>query len=126
MTFTWADVVTVAPELASYPVPLQSVMLNRAINAIDAAQFCGDTTDDYWLAVLYLAAHFATDQKNANANAGNSGFIKSESVGGLSVSYGEFGKYSSRYSHGSTSYGALFDDLLRQSPCNVGFGINVV
>ena len=130
MAFVWSDVVAVAPELSTYPVGLQTIMLARAVESIDPAQFCGDDTADYALAVRYLAAHFATDQKLASANAANPGKIQSESVGGLSVSYGSFGvtrgaTANSRAVYESTSYGALFLGLLRSSPCS-GFAINVV
>lgn len=126
MAVVWADVVEVAPELTTYPVGLQTLMLARALESIDAAQFCGDATAEYNLAVRYLAAHFATEQKNATENAGVSGTIKSESVGGLSVSYGSHGAgAASRAGWESTSYGALFLALLRSSPCS-GFAFNVV
>lgn len=126
MAFVWADVVEVAPELSTYAVGLQTIMLARAVESIDPAQFCGDDTAEYDLAVRYLAAHFATEQKLAVANASASGAVKSESVGGLSISYGSHGAGDkSRQGWDSTSYGAAFLALLRSSPCS-GFAINVV
>lgn len=126
MSFVWADVVEVAPELSTYAAGLQTIMLARAVESVDPAQFCGDTTADYDLAVRYLAAHFATEQKNAAASPTTSGKVQSESVGGLSVSYGSHGAGApSRQGWESTSYGGLFLALLRSSPCS-GFAINVV
>lgn len=126
MSFVWADVVEVAPELSTYPVGLQTIMLTRAVDSIDAAQFCGDDTAGYDLAVRYLAAHFATEQRNAASGNAASGAVKSESVGGLSISYGTHGAGAqSRAGWESTSYGALFLSLLRSSPCS-GYAINVV
>lgn len=130
MAFVWADVVEVAPELSTFPVGLQTLMLQMADEAIDASQFCGDTTATYKMAFLNLAAHFATYRNNANASHAQSGTVQSESVGGLSVSYGGFGvargaSANSRAGYETTPYGYAFLALLRSSPCS-GFAINVV
>lgn len=130
MAFVWADVVALAPELSTFPLALQPIYLRLADEAIDADQFCGADTAAYQLAFLNLVAHFATEEVKANANYAATGTVQSESVGGLSVTYGSFGAAraavsNSRAGYETSPYGAAFLSLLRSSPCS-GFAINVV
>lgn len=128
----WADVVEIAPELSTVTLAVQTTVLAVISETVSPESFCGSDTALYKLAASNLAAHYATTLKNANDSAGNQqGPIASESIGGLSVSYGDgFGASrgataNSRAGYETTGYGAAYLMLLRTSPC-AGFGIMVV
>jgi hypothetical protein len=130
---TWADVEDFAPQLAGDVISesSQARIIRFVQENVSPSKFCGAETALYEQACLNLAAHYATEQLQAKANAGNQGPVQSESVGGLSVSYGGgFGATrgataNSRAGYETTPYGATYLSLLRTSPC-AGYGIMVV
>lgn len=127
---TWADVEDFAPQLAGDVISesSQARIIRFVQENVSPSKFCGAETALYEQACLNLAAHYATEQLQAKANAGNAGPVQSESVGGLSVSYGSGHSRSatmSRAGYETTPYGATYLSLLRTSPC-AGYGIMVV
>lgn len=111
----WSDVVAFAPALATTPVAVQDLLLAYVNGeAVSPAQFGGEGSATYRLARLYLAAHLGTT--GAMAMSGASGPVTSESAGGLSVSYGTGGAYSSDSELTTTVFGRQFLALVRRSP----------
>jgi hypothetical protein len=112
---TWADVIAMFPAeaaLAAVPVPAQDLILARVAEL--SRSFFGER---YELAQIYLAAHLAI--VGAQGAASPAGPVIAQSEGGVSISYAA-PMSSSVGPHASTSYGRLFDDLVRASPGRVG------
>ena len=118
---TWADVTGptgMFPDdaaLGAVPVQAQAIILGR-VNRLSAQFFGGVDSDKYKLARIYLAAHLgAGGGVGGNAAAGP---VTSESEGGVSRSYAVVpGAVSG--SHNGTSYGRLYDELVRSSPYRI-------
>lgn len=131
---TWAQVVAFAPELTNVNPTVQALLLARAQEVVPAAEFCGEASPSYNIAMIYMVAHMASlhVQTCGDAmSAGATGPVQSESVGGLSISYkdgyGMGGAPASREGFERTRYGAAYLELLRSSPCGSGgLGIMVL
>jgi len=128
MAITWAQVVAFAPELDGVNPAVQALILARVQVAVPASQFCAADLD---LAQIYLAAHMGSIHACGAAarGAGASGPIKSESVGGLSVSYADsfsLGGELSRGGYERTKYGMAYLEIARASMCgSAGLGMFV-
>lgn len=79
----WADVVSIAPELESVPVGARADLLAVANGRWKAAD-TGSSAARVRLARMFYAAHLASQ-----AAQGGEGTIKSDSVGGVSVTYAD-------------------------------------
>lgn len=77
MAITWADVVCIAPALATVPVMTQDCMLADVL-----AELSPDTWEEkYDLGVKYLLAHFGTLWQQHNGTAMAGGPVTKEKVG---------------------------------------------
>ena len=100
----WADVTALAPELTA-PSEAARVYLLAHVNAeLDPAMFDGEDGPTLRLARIWLAAHLAT--VGALSTGGAAGPVMSESVGGMSISYGA--SSSTDAALGTTAYGRLY------------------
>lgn len=107
-SIVWADVVNHAAELSSVDTDAQTDILAHVNTTLDVRVFGGEDSPKLKLARIYLAAHMATLQ----TLGGSSGDIQSESVGGVSYSYGAAADASD---FSSTSYGKQYSALVRNS-----------
>ena len=120
----WADVLTVAPELATTVNDGAKVMILSYVNgrAMDPANFDGEDGWTTRLARCYLAAHLGAGVgKGASGAAG--GPVTSESMGGLSRSYSVPSMMSAASALQSTDYGRKYDDLVANSLARLPFVI---
>lgn len=116
----WADVTGMFPTdatLAALPVGAQNMILDRVNTELSATYFGGDATPRYKLARIYYAAHLGIAGGTGGAAA--AGPVISESEGGASRSYALLTSAQSG-AHSMTSYGRLFDELVRSSPRRIG------
>lgn len=82
---TWADVIIIAPELATAPLALQTEVLALANSYWHAEHF---GLQRLRMLRMYTAAHFATLAMPGTGGPGApSGSVISESADGLSVAY---------------------------------------
>jgi hypothetical protein len=112
----WTDVLGVASELTTTPVPVQDALLAMVNAELSSKFFGGDDSARFKLARIYLAAHMASAPGLAGVNY--AGPINSEEEGGAKRSYEAIGP--AARSHGSTMYGQMFDELVANSPMRFG------
>lgn len=110
----WSDVEAIAVELADVPIAAQTLYLDLANKFLNVNMFDGEDGPRVKLARIYLAAHFATlDRQRGTATAGP---VISESRGGLSRSYANLFQTSNGPGlFGSTAYGMNYEALVRTS-----------
>lgn len=114
----WSDVSDVIDRppglvpMASVPELVQNAILAYVNDALSANYFGGEESITYKLARVYLAAHIATVTET---NAVPAGPLTGEIEGGLQRTYAVIQNLTNNV-HGSTSYGRLYDDLVRSSP----------
>lgn len=94
-----ADVLTYAPEISSLGNPLIQVYLDLAKNFVFETKW----ERKYKQAICLLTAHFCTLK---NRSAGGVGPITSESVGELSISYGNVSDKGDELL--TTTYGSMY------------------
>lgn len=112
----WADVVAVAPEMATgVSTAFQTLILGFVNEAVDSRQFKGETSFRFTLARAYLAAHFGAVHK-----VGMLGIPASESEGGVSQSFRALSMPGDSDLAG-TSYGGAYSSLVRRGPAMAGF-----
>lgn len=111
MAIVWADVVAIAPELATSPAATQAALLVYVNASIDDETWGGLASANFGRA--HYAAHLATIARRRGL-----GPITSEAVGRLSRSYGMTGVAGAL---GMTAYGATYEMLARQLPTVLGF-----
>lgn len=114
---TWADVVALAPELATLNAdPAQDLVAKAAIlafvnEALNIDRLGGEDAPRTRLARIYLAAHMGTIQKRGGAAI--AGPMTSSSRGGISASYADHGQSSTAGEYGTTSYGQLYWSIVK-------------
>ena len=116
---TWSDVTGMFPTdqiLAGLGVPAQDLILGRVNKRLSASYFGGKDDERFTLARIYLAAHMGV--MGALGHGAAAGPVIAETEGGVSRSYAVMGLIAGQ--HSSTSYGRLFDDLVRSMPGRVG------
>ena len=96
------------PEFANETNPRVQFFIDMATRRVNPNVF-GDKADD---AICLLSAHLLT----LGNRSGQGGSVTNEKVGDLSRGYS--GGSDSKGKHGSTSYGEMYDDLLRS--CRTG------
>lgn len=115
----WADVLTVAPELATgVSAGFQTLIVAYVNEVVQASEFGGAASTTYTMARAYLAAHYAYLHKQAGS--GGIGPVVSKSEGGVSISYANM-MSSDGSILGSSSYGQTFRSLVSRSPARAGF-----
>ena len=97
------------PEFASQENSRIKFFIDMAERRVNRTIF-GDKADD---AVCLMSAHLLT----MGSRGGQGGSVTSEKVGDLSRGYSS-GSADKKGPHGSTSYGEMYDDLLRS--CRTG------
>ena len=108
----WADVLALAPELTE-PSDAARVYILEHVNAeLDVDMFDGEDGPTTRLARIWLAAHLATSGASSSGG-GSVGPVTSESVGGMSISYGAYD--TSDAAAGTTTYGRLYLSLVQNS-----------
>jgi hypothetical protein len=116
----WTDVTDMFPldaALAALPGPAQDNILDYVNNGLSPRYFGGKDSGKFKLARIYWAAHLAVAPGVGGAAA--AGPVTAKSEGGVSIQYGWSGSSMSG-GNGSTSYGRLFDELVRSSPYRAG------
>lgn len=109
---TWSDVVTLAPELSTYPVAAQDFILDFVNNTLNVNVIDGEDGPRTKLVRIFLAAHIATMLIRANNN--QTGAVTQESLGPQSTSYAQMsGVLSDRLN--STQYGIMYLKLINTS-----------
>lgn len=115
----WSDVSALIPEMSTIPDPVQVAVLEYINDALAADFFGGEDSITYKNARIYLAAHVATLSTAGSSAPG--GPVIAESEGGLSRSYAVILAVASCSTHPETSYGRLYDSLVRGSAGRAGF-----
>lgn len=116
---TWNEVVELDASLASVPAGLQAAILGR-VEELSSSFFGGESSPTYKMARLLLAAHLGLTIGLAGAGgAVASGPVTSRSEGGVTESYAVAASVLTG-SHGGTSQGRAFDDLVRSRPERIG------
>lgn len=105
---SWTDVLVHAAELSSVDEDARTDILAHVNSTLNVSVFGGEESPKLKLARIYLAAHMATLQ----LLGGSSGDIQSESVGGVSYTYGAAAASSD---FNSTSYGKQYSAIVRNS-----------
>lgn len=104
MTITWADVIALAPELATLPVSVQNAILALVQVMIHSCPW----GDKYRQALILLAAHFGTlALRNAS---GATGAVVKERVGQVERQYG-VSAMTSKGGLDQTIYGQMYEML---------------
>lgn len=123
----WADVVAVAPSMATgIAAGFQTLILGYVNEVVVASEFGGENSFTFKLARAYLAAHYAYLHSIDSSGSGGdvSGPIVSKSEGGVSISYGQSSTDSGGGGNsllGSSDYGDAFMSLVMRSPARAGF-----
>lgn len=107
----WDMVVTLAPELSTVTEDAQDLILAHVNSDLDSSMFDGEDGPTYRLARIWLAAHLAVN--GATSSGAAVGPITSESVGGMSRSYGTFNTTDAAAA--TTTYGRLYLSLVQNS-----------
>ena len=108
----WDMVIALAPELTTGVTEDAQDMILAHVNAdLDASMFDGEDGPTFRLARIWLAAHLAT--AGASGSGGATGPVTSESVGGMSVSYGTLATTAAAI--GTSTYGRLYLELVQNS-----------
>jgi hypothetical protein len=119
----WADVITIATELSTVDGAARVFILTYVNGpAMDPACFDGEDGYTTRMARIYLAAHMGSSIGKGAAGAAG-GPVSSESMGGLSRSYGSASVASSVDSTGSTDYGRRYEALVKNSLARLPFVI---
>jgi hypothetical protein len=105
MATTPSELKKIFPEFANEPNSRLNFFINAAVTRLNPDAFC----DKYDQAVCFLSAHLLT----LSNRAGQGGSVTSEKVGDLARSYSAPKGASDGSSYSSTSYGQMFEDLLR-------------
>jgi hypothetical protein len=117
VAIVWSNVTDVAPELASgVPAGLQTTLVALANSELDDDVLEGKAD----LCRAYWAAHFATIAKRGDVP----GSAISESIGDVSVMYGNTTPMGSDPAYDATPYGKVFRLLVRQCPNVHAFVLN--
>ncbi len=103
---TWANVVNLAPELATVPAGAQAQILQLAYQEMDSTTW-GDLLDS---GATWLAAHLAT----LTLRKGKAGALESARVGPVEQSWGSLGTERSLLD--ATVYGQSYLRMIRQNP----------
>lgn len=117
---TWTTVVLFASDLDEVDAAAQTIVLGFVNDeALDPSAFGGETANEYILARVYLAAHFASSGGVAGAPAGGGVggglVVTSESGGRLSETYAAPSFDMSNEALALTGYGRAFLALLNGS-----------
>lgn len=117
----WDDVTARFPSDAALAAvdPDAGAAWAELANGLSASYFGGEDSAKYKTARILYAAHFALGGGMSGDGAAVAGPVISESEGGVSRSYAHTSAAIAA-SHGTTSYGRLFDELVRSSPRRVG------
>lgn len=116
----WTDVVSMFPDdsaLAELPVSAQNAILAYVNTQLSRTFFGGEESPKLRLARIYWAAHSAIS--GGEGGSVTAGPVTMRSEGGVTEQYASGGASTSGV-NGSTSYGQLFDQLMRSSPRRVG------
>lgn len=109
----WADVTALAPELTRVADAARVFILSHVNGpGMDPASFDGEDGFTTRMARIYLAAHFGAGV--GKGAAGVSGPVNSESMGGLSRSYGS-AMPTPKDAWGSTAYGRQYEAMVNTS-----------
>lgn len=108
---TWADVIALAPEVATIPLGAQTDILAYVNSQLNVVTWGGEDSIQLRLGRIYLAAHLATITVFGGSGAGP---VVSESAGGLSRSYAQASTSGAR-----TGYQDMFLELLRRTPARL-------
>ena len=111
MAIDWNDVVAIGPELSGVPAGTQNYILEHVDKQIDTVEW-GDMVDD---ARTWLAAHLGAVYFQSPGAAGS---VVSESLGPMSVSYGQAAGASDEL--GTTKYGRYYLHMVRLLRTNLG------
>lgn len=112
-SITWADVLTMAPELSTVSAGGQTSILAYVNGALNVDEFVdGEDGAQLKLARIYLAAHLGT-LALPDVSGASSSIVTSESAGPLSRSYAQL---STSEAQSLTSYGSFFSELIRRTP----------
>lgn len=112
---TWADVILIAPELATASVPWGEQLLADVLAELSLPQL-GNTFDR---AVKYLTAHRACLMKDGAF--GKAGAVVAESVGGLSHSFAANSPVGTHPTYDKTPYGRVYLSIIMGNSRRVGF-----
>jgi hypothetical protein len=120
---TWSDVLARFPSdaaLAAIDPDVAGAAWAELANGLSASYFGGEDGQKYKTARILYAAHCAL-AGGGTGGSGNqaAGPVIAESEGGVSRSYAVT-QTSLGGGHGTTSYGQLFDALVRSSPRRIG------
>jgi len=116
----WSDVEAFAPELSTIDTVAQTGILAFVNTGLNIDILGGEAHAQLRMARIYLAAHFGTLSSQGGAAA--AGPVTSESEGGVSRSYANL-MSSGGGALGSTSYGQLYEFIVRTSPARYPFVI---
>lgn len=111
---TWADVVAIAPELASVGVTSQNAILADVALRLNAARW----GTRYDMASKYMAAHLGT--LTLRGGNGPSGNVVGESVGSVSRQYESSSPMGTDPLWDKTTYGRQYRQLLRELVDRIG------
>jgi hypothetical protein len=116
----WADVIARYPGDAALAAvdPGAGDSWAKLANGLSAKFFGGDDSEKYKTARILYAAHFALGG-GGGGGAAAAGPVTSESEGGVTRSYAVTSTAAISGSHASTSYGRLYDELVRSSPYRI-------
>lgn len=114
----WTDVVALIASMSAITTDAQNAILPYVNIALDGDFFGGEDGQTYKLARIYLAAHIATTA--TGGDAAPAGPVTEEHEGGLGRTYAAIAGAQSCNTHQSTSYGRLYDEIVRGSPNRLG------
>lgn len=117
----WSDVTGMFPAdttLAAIPAAAQTAILAYVNEDLSASYFGGEASAKLKLARIYWAAHMAVS--GGLGGEASSGPVTSREEGGVRETYAVSGAGIPSSSNRTTSYGRLFDELVRSSPYRVG------
>jgi hypothetical protein len=122
----WNDVLAIASELSTVPAGAQTVILGYANEHYKSDYFGGETSFEFKLLRMLLAAHLASaTTTEGSAGASTGGLVTAESLGGIARQYTYAGLdlSSSDAALQTTAYGRQVRSMVRSSPARVGFAI---
>jgi hypothetical protein len=115
----WADVTAHASDLSTVSAGAQTDVLAYVNDTVDPDKLGGEASARYRLARIYLAAHFGTVVLAQGTPP--AGPVTSESVGGVSRTYGvAAGASGSASEIASTGWGREYLALIRRSAASRG------
>lgn len=104
---TVSDITTSFPEFAAYDPALIQIAIDDAALFVNSKVW-GPKYNTGW---KYFTAHLLKSSPTSTGAGGAVGPVTAERVGDLSTSYGQLSI--SSQDHSSTSYGRIFDQLMR-------------